>query len=101
MLGLAFSRKPGINDEELAIKQFRRGLETTASPRIRYLELHYNLGVLLDKKGRLEEALEQFKLIYQLDVQYRNGEVARRMKQIQEELASDKVTRLPNRGGEH
>jgi len=35
-------------------------------------DLIYNLGDVLDKMGRKEEAIEQFKLIYEVDIGYRD-----------------------------
>ena len=35
-------------------------------------ELTYLLGVVLDKMNRKEEAMEQFKLIYETDIGYRD-----------------------------
>jgi tetratricopeptide (TPR) repeat protein len=35
-------------------------------------DLIYNLGVVLDAMGKKEEAIEQFKLIYELDIGYRD-----------------------------
>jgi len=35
-------------------------------------DLVYNLGDVLDKMGKKEEAIEQFKLIYEVDIGYRD-----------------------------
>lgn len=35
-------------------------------------DLIYNLGDVLDKMGKAEEAIEQFKLIYEIDISYRD-----------------------------
>jgi tetratricopeptide (TPR) repeat protein len=35
-------------------------------------ELHYNLGSVLDNMGKKEEAVEQFKIIYEVDIGYKD-----------------------------
>jgi tetratricopeptide (TPR) repeat protein len=35
-------------------------------------ELHYNLGCVLQSMGKKEEAVEQFKVIYEIDISYRD-----------------------------
>ena len=35
-------------------------------------ELTYNLGCVLESMGKKEEAIEQFKLIYELDISYKD-----------------------------
>ena len=35
-------------------------------------DLIYTLGCVLDKMGKKEEAIEQFKLIYEVDIGYRD-----------------------------
>jgi hypothetical protein len=35
-------------------------------------ELIYNLGCVLDSMGKKEDAVEQFKLIYEVDIGYRD-----------------------------
>lgn len=88
MLGLAFSRKAGYNSDDLAIKQFKKGLELSGYPEEEVNELRYNLASLLDRKGKKAEALDIYKDIYADDVNYHHGDVARRVKQIQEELGA-------------
>jgi tetratricopeptide (TPR) repeat protein len=35
-------------------------------------ELHYNLGCVLENMGKKEDAVEQFKIIYEVDIGYRD-----------------------------
>ena len=35
-------------------------------------DLIYNLGSVLEKMGKGDEAIEQFKLIYEVDISYRD-----------------------------
>jgi hypothetical protein len=46
MLGLCFAEKSGFNMLDLAIRQFRRGLETQGHSEQEYLEIRYNLALL-------------------------------------------------------
>ena len=35
-------------------------------------ELHYQLGSILEKMGKAQEAIEQFKIIYEADISYKD-----------------------------
>ena len=48
----ALKEKPGFDDEKK--------------------DLIYNLGLVLEKMGKREEAIEQFKLIYEVDIGYKD-----------------------------
>jgi hypothetical protein len=64
LLGLCFSVKRGFNMTELAIKQFRTGLEIVIRlSRPEELELRYNLVVLLQREQRWHEAFDELRLV--------------------------------------
>jgi tetratricopeptide (TPR) repeat protein len=93
MLGLCFAEKPGMRD--VAVKQFKKGLETKGYKDEEYLELNYNLARLYEGWGMLAEALKYYQDAYSSDISFRD--VSQRLKQIQEEIrsaGSGKVTRL-------
>ena len=71
MLGLAFARNPRFG-LDLAVRQFRRGLETKGHAEQDYLELRYNLAMLLYKNRRFQESLTELKDILAVDVAYRD-----------------------------
>ncbi|MGI5843047.1 MAG: tetratricopeptide repeat protein [Candidatus Xenobium sp.] len=99
MLGLAFARNPRFG-LDLAVRQFRRGLETKGHAEQDYLELRYNLAMLLYKNRRFQESLTELKDILAVDVAYRD--VGEWVRLLQEEIAggaSGKSPRLPPRRG--
>lgn len=99
MLGLAFARNPRFG-LDLAVRQFRRGLETKGHAEQDYLELRYNLAMLLYQNHRIQEALTELKDILAVDVAYRDVDEWVRL--LQEEIAgggSGKTPRLPPRRG--
>ncbi len=99
MLGLAFARNPRFG-LDLAVRQFRRGLETKGHAEQDYLELRYNLAMLLYQNNRVQEALTELKDILAVDVAFRDVDEWVRL--IQEEIAtggSGKATRQPPRRG--
>jgi len=99
MLGLAFARNPRFG-LDLAVRQFRRGLETKGHAEQDYLELRYNLAMLLYQNHRMQEALTELKDILAVDVAYRDVDEWVRL--LQEEIAgggSGKTPRRPPRRG--
>lgn len=84
MLGLSFIKKPRMR--EVAIRQFRQGLEIKGHAEQDYLELRYNLAMLFCQSDRLQEALTEFKSILAFDVTYRDVEA--RVKDLQEKIAA-------------
>ena len=96
MLGLSFIKMPRMR--EMAIRQFRLGLDTKGHPEQDYLELRYNLAMLFYQTDRLQEALTEFKSILAFDVTYRDVEA--RVKELQAKIASGgpgKGRSLPSR----
>jgi len=69
LLAQAFAQR-GMND--LAARKFAEALKEKQVFDDEAKELRYQLGVVLDKMGKTEEAIEQFKLIYEQDVGYRD-----------------------------
>ena len=86
MLGLCFAKKKGFNMLDLAIKQFKKGLETRGHSEQSYLELRYNLAMIQYQNGRMSEALSDFKECYRVDITYRD--VRSWIEKIETELAS-------------
>lgn len=71
MLGQAFvkDRRFGL---DMAVRQFRKGLEAKGHAAQDYLELRYNLAMLLIQNGRLHEAVTELKQILAVDVGFRD-----------------------------
>jgi len=95
MLGLAFAKNPRFG-LDMAVRQFRKGLETKGHAEQDYLELRYNLAMLLYQNNRLQEALTELKDILAVDVAYRDVDEWVRL--IQEEISkggSGKASRVP------
>ena len=86
MLGMCFAKKKGFNMLDLAIKQFKKGLETRGHGEQAYLELRYNLAMIQYQNGRVAEALSDFKECYRVDIAYRD--VRSWIEKIETELAS-------------
>jgi tetratricopeptide (TPR) repeat protein len=86
MLGMCFAKKKGFNMLDLAIKQFKKGLETKGHGEQAYLELRYNLAMIQYQNGRIAEALSDFKECYRVDIAYRD--VRSWIEKIETELAS-------------
>ncbi|MCA9775355.1 MAG: tetratricopeptide repeat protein [Candidatus Eremiobacteraeota bacterium] len=86
MLGMCFAKKKGFNMLDLAIKQFKKGLETRGHGEQAYLELRYNLAMIQYQNGRMAEALSDFKECYRVDIAYRD--VRSWIEKIETELAS-------------
>lgn len=68
-LGQCFARR-GIND--LAARTFQNAIKDKVGFDDEKKELLYSLGCVLEKMGKKEEAIEQFKLIYELDIGYKD-----------------------------
>jgi len=68
-LGQCFFQR-GMND--LAVRTFQNALKEKVGFDDERKELIYALGCAFDKMGKKEEAMEQFKLIYEVDIGYRD-----------------------------
>ncbi len=68
-LGQAFT---GRNMNDLAVRAFQNALKEKVGFDDERKELLYRLGVAFEKMGKKEEAIEQFKLIYEVDSGYRD-----------------------------
>ena len=69
LLAQAFSRR-GMND--LAARKLLEALKEKPVFDDEARDLHYQLGVVYEKMGKREEAIEHFKSIYEQDVGYRD-----------------------------
>jgi tetratricopeptide (TPR) repeat protein len=69
LLGQCFRRR-GLND--LAARMFQNAIREKPVFDDEKKELLYELGSVLEKMGKAEEAIEQLKLIYEVDVGYRD-----------------------------
>ena len=68
-LAQAFSKR---NMNDLAARTLQNALKEKLVFDTEKKELTYLLGVVLDKMNRKEEAIEQFKLIYETDIGYKD-----------------------------
>ncbi|MDA1273426.1 MAG: tetratricopeptide repeat protein [Verrucomicrobia bacterium] len=68
-LGQCFSRR-GMDD--LAARTFQNALKEKPEADDEKMELTYRLGCVLEKLGKAEDAMEQFKQIYEVDIGYRD-----------------------------
>ena len=68
-LGQCFSRR-GMND--LAARTFQNAIREKVVFDDEKKDLIYSLGCMFEKMGKAEEAIEQFKLIYETDIGYRD-----------------------------
>jgi tetratricopeptide (TPR) repeat protein len=68
-LGQCFARK-GIND--LAVRTLQNAIKEKVVFDEEKKELLYALGCVLEKMGKRDEAIEQFKLIYEQDIAYKD-----------------------------
>ncbi len=68
-LGQCFTRR-GIHD--LAVRAFQTAIREKETFDDEKKELIYELGDALEKAGKGSEAIEQFKLIYEVDIGYRD-----------------------------
>lgn len=69
LLAQAFAKR-GMND--LAAKKLQEALKEKLVFDEEAKELRYQLGVVLERMGRKEEAIDQFKTIYEQDIAYRD-----------------------------
>ncbi|MEN9734777.1 MAG: hypothetical protein RLZ45_2772 [Verrucomicrobiota bacterium] len=69
LLAQAFARR-GMND--LAARKLQEALKEKLVFDEEAKELRYQLGIVLEKMGRKEEAIDQFKAIYEQDIAYRD-----------------------------
>lgn len=69
LLAQAFAKR-GMND--LAARKFQEALKEKLVFDDQAKELRYQLGCILEKMNKPQEAIEQFKLIYEQDVSYRD-----------------------------
>ncbi len=69
LLAQAFARR-GMND--LAARKLQEALKEKPTFDDEAKELRYQLGSVLEKMGRKEEAIDQFKMIYEQDIAYRD-----------------------------
>ncbi|MBI3269920.1 MAG: tetratricopeptide repeat protein [Planctomycetes bacterium] len=68
---------------DMSIEQFKKAIkENNSSDREK--SLRYNLGVSFEKKGKLQEALDEYNHIYEVDIKYRD--VPKRIEDIQGKL---------------
>lgn len=68
-LGQCFARR-GMND--LAARTLQNALKEKTTHDDERKELVYQLGCVLEKMGKKEEAIEQFKQIYEMDIGYKD-----------------------------
>ena len=69
LLAQCFAKR---NMNDLAVRKFREALKEKLVFDDEAKELGYQLGCVLEKMGKADEAIEQFKLIYEQDVSYRD-----------------------------
>jgi tetratricopeptide (TPR) repeat protein len=69
LLAQAFAQR-GMND--LAARKLQEALKEKLVFDEEAKELRYQLGIVLEKMGRKEEAIDQFKTIYEQDIAYRD-----------------------------
>jgi len=68
-LGQCFAKR-GMND--LAARTLRNAIKEKPAFDDEKKELIYTLGCVLEKMGKKDEAIEQFKLIYETDIAYKD-----------------------------
>jgi tetratricopeptide (TPR) repeat protein len=69
LLGQCFARR-GLND--LAARTFQNAIREKELFDDEKKELIYELGLVLEQMNKRDEAIEQFKLIYEVDISYRD-----------------------------
>ena len=68
-LGLSFHKK-GMHD--LAVLQFQKAIDKTPGINATSKDIIYNLGITIEAMGKREEAITEFKKIYEADIAYRD-----------------------------
>ena len=68
-MGKCFAKR-GMND--MAAGTLQKALDKKEIMDDEKMDLHYQLGCVLDLMARAEESIEQFKLIYERDIGYRD-----------------------------
>ena len=69
MLGLCFMEKRMF---DLAVTQFKKALSKTPGITDKTKEIIYNLGTTYEKMEKAEEAVNEFKKIYEVDINYKD-----------------------------
>ena len=69
MLGLCFMEKRML---DLAVTQFKKALSKAPGITDKTKEIIYNLGITYEKMGKTEEAVNEFKKIYEVDINYKD-----------------------------
>lgn len=69
LLAQCFARR---NMNDLAARKLQETLKEKVVFDDEKKEIHYQLGTVLEKMGRAEEAIEQFKIIYEVDIGFRD-----------------------------
>lgn len=72
MLGMCFSEKRGFGMFDLAIKQFKKGMEVKGFDEHDYQGLRYNLAKLYETRNMIQEALKYYQDIYAVDINYKD-----------------------------
>jgi tetratricopeptide (TPR) repeat protein len=84
MLGSSFFRK-GLLD--LAEKQLRSALDGIADDNRRALEIHYMMGLIHERRGAVDRALEAFGKVYEKDIGYKD--VAQKVEELGRRLSGE------------
>lgn len=69
MLGLCFKEK---NMFDLAVSQFKRAFSLAPEVTKQTKEIIYNLGITYEQMGKATEAANEFKKIYEVDINYKD-----------------------------
>jgi len=69
LLAQCFSRR---NMNDLAARKLQEALKEKVVFDDEKKEIHYQLGLMLEKMGRPNEAIEQFKIVYEADIGFRD-----------------------------
>jgi thioredoxin-like negative regulator of GroEL len=69
LLARCFARR---NMNDLAARKLQEALKEKVVFDEEKKDIHYQLGIVLEAMGRREEAMEQFKVIYEADIGFRD-----------------------------